>query len=95
MARCNYQPSCSYPLTATGPSERPQSASAPGNPSSRAALADRPTLPQANPLLSTYQPCPLSCLTSRLRTQHSFPTPHHATPLFHSIPIARSAISSN
>ncbi len=58
MARCIYQPSCSYPLTATGPSERPQSAPSPGNPSSRAALADRPTLPQANPLLLTYQTQP-------------------------------------
>ena len=95
MPLCNYQPPCSYSLTANGPSEMPQSASSPINPSPQAALSACTTPPQANSLAFHHQPCPLSCLTSRLRTQHSFPTPHHATPLFHSIPIARSAVSSN
>ncbi len=94
MTRCNYQPSCSYPLTATGPSERPQSAPSPGNPSSRAALADRPTLPQANPLLSTWQTRRFFLPTARLR-RHSSSAPYNVTPLVHSIPIAPTAVSSN
>ena len=86
MARCNYQPSCSYPLTATGPSQRPQSAPSPGNLLAPAPLPYPPTLPQPNPLLSTYQ-------TRRSFLPHRSPAtplsssaPYNVTPLVHSIP---------
>ena len=94
MALCKYQLLYAHSLTATGPSEMPQSAPFPKKPSPQAAASHHPAPPPANSWPATTKTCALF-LPYQPATQHSFPTPPHRHTLFHSIPIAPSAVSSN
>ncbi len=95
MAFCNYQSAGSYSLTATGPSQRPQSAPAPTYSLAQAALSHPSTPPQTKAYVFDQQTRRFFLPHHPPATQLSFSTSVHATPLFHSIPIAPSAVSSN
>ncbi|MGI8898516.1 MAG: recombinase family protein [Pyrinomonadaceae bacterium] len=71
----------------TGPSERPQSAPAPTNSLSQAALSHCCTPPQTKTYVFDHLARRFFLPHHPPATQLSFPTSDHATPLFHSIPI--------